>query len=120
MEFMRRFGRGSRVNVKLKTDDKGEFFLQGLPTEGIRLRVTHKSYIDEERDPVPPDTRLVEIQMYPSLTIAGRVLDRTTGKPLELFGITARPVRNNPSSVAWCHLEPREVQETGQPQIRPW
>ncbi|MHC4513233.1 MAG: carboxypeptidase-like regulatory domain-containing protein [Planctomycetota bacterium] len=96
MEFMRRFGRSSRVEVKLKTNAKGEFFLQGLPTEGIRLRVTHKSYIDEERDPVPPDTRLVEIQMYPSLAITGRVLDRATGKPLELFGITARRVRDNP------------------------
>jgi len=93
-----RGGFGNRVEVKLKTDDQGEFFLQGLPTDGIRLRVTHKDYIDEERDPVAPDARFLEIQMHPSLTVMGQVVDRTTGKPLELFGINARLVRDNPWS----------------------
>lgn len=92
-DLRRMFGALMANPRKTKTNARGEFFLDAVPSSGVRLRVTHPKFIDEEQDPVEPiETPLVEITLFRRIAVTGMVIDQRTGRPLELFGIQARRI----------------------------
>lgn len=88
--------RNMRITREAKTNAKGEFALDALPTESLRLSVEHPRFIDESRDPIDPKTEpRLQLRLSERLSVAGIVLDAKTGQPIENFGIASRPGGGN-------------------------
>jgi protocatechuate 3,4-dioxygenase beta subunit len=87
-------GAASRIEELTKTDKDGKFVLDSLPRGEFKLEIKHKDYVEwEDRKFSVAKTPSVEVRMDGRLFLVGVVVDKSTGEPVENYGIVARSVR---------------------------
>jgi protocatechuate 3,4-dioxygenase beta subunit len=94
-QMMEKFRNRARFRKKVKTDKKGHFEATGLPKTGLRIRVSHKLFITEEKQNIQAiKSPRLDFNLYRKLVLKGRVVDVETGKPLSTFAINTRRIGN--------------------------
>jgi len=74
---------------RARTDDRGRFYLQDLaaPTTALRIRGPEGTDWANNYNPKVEVDRRVTLRLLRWGVVLGRVLDRETGKPVQVFGI---------------------------------
>jgi len=72
-----------------ETDENGEFALRGLSPGECEVEVSAEGFLEYDHAHVAPLDGL-EIKLDRGSTIAGRVVDKDTGTPVEVFDLTVR------------------------------
>ncbi len=78
--------RGMAIDRRGSTDENGRFSIEALPDEALQVRCYRRGFVDATVRQLQVDREL-KITMQPIGKIAGIVVDKRTGAPIEAFTI---------------------------------
>jgi len=94
-------GAASRIEEVTKTDKDGKFVLDSLPRGEFKLEIKHEDYVEwEDRKFSVAKSPSIEVRMDGRLFLIGVVVDKSTGEPIENYGIVARSVRDRTEALS--------------------
>jgi protocatechuate 3,4-dioxygenase beta subunit len=108
------YGSNTSSRGEALTDEDGNFQIEGLAQGSYMLMIQAKGYRQRQQHRVQIGDLNLQIEMIRQGTLIGRVVDQTTGKPIESFKLhllhvnTAVPIQGS----ATVNYEPTEVKET--------
>lgn len=87
---------GDLVELTTKTDAEGAFSLEHVPSGEVEMSYYRKDWERVKQTLAPGDQHGLRVVMNPSGCVAGRVVDASTGEPVENFRVRLTRVSEEP------------------------
>ena len=83
-------GRGQMSRSQTRTDDKGEFRFEDIPEGSYTILASETNYKPHRLQRIETGSMTLQISLIALPTVTGRVIDPTTGNPVQKFTVRLR------------------------------